>query len=64
MWFGNVREKIASMNWPVVRQKAETLWVKIGSVQLMGGLKGGKPNRLLCGSECMVQEKSADFFSS
>jgi hypothetical protein len=43
-----------------MRQKAENLlklWEKKCSVQLMGGLTGGKSERILCTSVCMVQKK-------
>jgi hypothetical protein len=48
-------------------QKAEELSKSMGkksSVQLMGGLKGGKTKRILCRSVCMGQKKSGDFLAA
>jgi hypothetical protein len=40
------------------------LWEKKSSVQLMGGLTGGKSEIILCTSVCVVQKKSADFLAA
>jgi hypothetical protein len=63
IWFSNVREKNTSINEPLMRQKLK-LWAKKSSVQLMDGLTGGKSEKILCTSICMVQKKVPIFFSS
>jgi hypothetical protein len=65
IWFSNVHEKNASINGPLVSQKAEELPNTMDKEQFRAtdGLTGGKSKRILCTSVCMVQKKCR-FFSS
>jgi hypothetical protein len=67
IWFSNVREKNASINGPVcVKQQKNwlKLWAKKRSLELVGGLTGGKSERILCKSVCMVQKKVPIFLAA
>ena len=66
IWFNNVGEKNASINGPLMRQKAEELAKTMdSSVQLMDGLTDGKSERILyCVQAYAWCRKKCRFFSS
>jgi hypothetical protein len=60
MWFSNVREKNASINGPFMCQKAEEFAKSMDKEKFSaanGWLTGGKSEKILCTSVCMVQKK-------
>jgi hypothetical protein len=60
IWFSNVREKNASINGPLLCQKAEELAKTMGKEKFSatdGWFNRWKSERILCTSVCMMQKK-------
>jgi len=60
IWFSNVRERKASINGPLMRQKAVELAKTMGKEKFSatdGWFNRWKSERILCTSVCMVQKK-------
>jgi hypothetical protein len=57
VWFSNVREKNASINGPLMRQKEEELPKTMGKEKFSATDGWWKSERILCTSVCMVQKK-------
>jgi methionyl-tRNA synthetase len=67
IWFSNVREKNASINGPLMRQKAEELAKTIGKEKFNatdGWFNRWKKRENIVYKRMQGAEKSADFFSS
>jgi hypothetical protein len=46
------------------QKNLQKLWAKKSSVQLMGGLTGGKSEKILCTGVCMMQKKVPIFLAA
>jgi hypothetical protein len=60
IWFSMFVKRMLQLMGLFCAKKQKNLikvWAKKSSVQLMGGLTGGKSERILCASVCMVQKK-------